>query len=413
MPIPGFRSRQELFDFLDDYARERKEEIDRWQLGKRKGLIKSYVLETAPPDGSGQIDIAATLSPTGWQITPIDAAMLYRVDNRGGKHLGYLEPLSHRYLILHSIEEARWIDQTVKGHVKETASLDSMWLAGGFFFNLWQILILPQLPERYVKLKFEHMARFEGSAGEAEEETDEDEELEEGWMGEEVEERRASSLMIAERVDRIARFLPQFQDLHPPFKAIKMLRIPSTTTGRGGYEFWTWGKITYRAHDFRDGRSQIISITRLYEQVTEAIERTIWLQMGETKLQESSDTTLKGAPVTLEFDPPLDLPTFQNFVTTTFARGQGPLRLWGNPIYLSDKKAHIYGVDLHLWQRIYLDLTPRRFVVILPRGTCGNTVHRLVTNIQRYLDPGVRTFIGNRLYDDLIRDTLLGRENRL
>jgi len=301
----------------------------------------------------------------------------------------------------------------VKGHVKETASLDSMWLAGGFFFNLWQILILPQLPERYVKLKFEHMARFEGSAGEAEEETDEDEELEEGWMGEEVEERRASSLMIAERVDRIARFLPQFQDLHPPFKAIKMLRIPSTTTGRGGYEFWTWGKITYRAHDFRDGRSQIISITRLYEQVTEAIERTIWLQMGETKLQESSDTTLKGAPVTLEFDPPLDLPTFQNFVTTTFARGQGPLRLWGNPIYLSDKKAHIYGVDLHLWQRIYLDLTPRRFVVILPRGTCGNTVHRLVTNIQRYLDPGVRTFIGNRLYDDLIRDTLLGRENRL
>lgn len=148
--------------------------------------------------------------------------------------------------------------------------------------------------------------------------------------------------------------------------------------------------------------------------MTEAIERTIWLQVEETKLQKSTtDTTLRGAPVTLEFAPPLDLPIFKNFVTTTFERGQGPLRLWGNPIYLSDKKVHVYGVDLHLWQRIYLDLTPKRFVMILPRGTCGNTVHRLITNIQRYLDPGVKTFIGDRPYDDLIRDTLLGRENTL
>jgi hypothetical protein len=408
MSIPSFRSRQELFDFLDGYARERKEEIDRWQLGKHKGLIKSYVLETAPPDGSDQIDIAATLRPTGWQITPIDSGMLYLVDNAEGKHLGYLESLSNRYLILHSIEEARWTDKTVRGDVRETASLDSMWLAGGFFSNLWQIVILPQLPKSYVKLKFEHFARFENGVEETEEV---DEELEDDWVVEGGEERRASSLMIAERVDRIAEFLPELQHIHYPFKAIKMLRIPSMT-GRGGYEFWTWGKVTYWAPDFRDGRSQIISITRLHEQVTQAIERTIWVQVEETKLPESIDATLRGAPVTLEFAPPLDLSTFKNFVTTTFERGQGPLRLWGNPIYLSDKKVHVYGVDLHLWQRIYLDLTPKRFVMILPRGTCGNTVHRLITNIQRYLDPGVKTFIGDRPYDDLIRDTLLGRENR-
>jgi len=409
MSIPDFGSRQELFDFLDDYARERKEEIDRWQLGKDKGLIKSYILETAPPNGSAQTDIAAIFRPTGWQITPIGAESLYRADSAEGKHLGYLEPLSQRYLVLHSIEEARWIDKTIKGNVRETAALDSTWLAGSFFSNLWQVLILPQLPERYVKLKFEHLARFEDGSIESE---DEDEELEDNWTGEEVEERRASSLMIAERVDRIAEFLPRLQDIHYPFKAIKMLRIPSTT-GRGGYEFWTWGKVTYWAPDFRDGRSQIISITRLYEQVTQAIERTIWLQVEETRLRDSMDITLRGAPVTLEFDPPLDLPTFQNFVTTTFERGQGPLRLWGNPIYLSDKKVHVYGIDLHLWQRIYLDLTPNRFVVILPRGTCGNTVHRLVTNIQRYLDPGVQVFIGDKPYSELIRDTFLGRENIL
>jgi hypothetical protein len=406
MPIPSFRSRQDLFDFLDDYARERKEEIDRWQLGKDKGLIKSYVLETAPPNGAEQPDIATTLRTTGWQVTPIDGEF-YRVDSVEGKPLGYLEPLSSRYLILHSIEEARWADKTVKGDVRETASLDSMWLAGGLFSNLWQILILPQLPDRYVKLKFEYLARFQDGTEEAEEV---DGDLEDDWAGEEIEERRASSLMIAERMDQVAQFLPGLQDLHRPFKAIKMLRIPSTT-GRGGHEFWAWGKITHRAPDFRDGRSQILSVTRLYEQVTEAIEHTIWLQAEETKLGDSTDTRLTGAPVTLEFDPPLDVPTFQNFVTTTFERGQGPLRLWGNPIHLGEKKVHVYGIDLHLWQRIYLDLTPKRFVVVLPRGTCGNTVHRLVTNTQRYLDPGVRTFIGDKPYDDLIQDVFLGRES--
>ena len=124
--------------------------------------------ETAPPNGPAQADIAAILRPTGWQITPIDDEF-YRVDNAEGKSLGYLEPLSQRYLILHSIEEARWTDKTVKRNVKETASLDSMWLAGAFFSNLWQILILPQLPGRYVKLKFEHLAHFENGAEGAEE----------------------------------------------------------------------------------------------------------------------------------------------------------------------------------------------------------------------------------------------------
>jgi len=285
--------------------------------------------------------------------------------------------------------------------------LDFAWLAGSTFQTVWQHLVLPQMPDRFVTFKFEHLARFEDAPWD-----ESDEELDEDWSADELIERRASTLAITERSNQIARFLPQLQTYHPPFKAIKMLRIPAAEA-RGGYDFWSWGKVTYRAPTFRDGRTQILSITRLYEQTTRAIERRLWLQAEKTTLRDGGESvTLTGAPVTLAFDPPLSLSTFQNFITTTFERGQGPLRLWGNPIPLGERKVHVYAIDLHLWKRIYLEITPQRMIVVLPQGTCGNTVHRLVTNVQRYLDPTVRVFIADERYNDLVKGVFLGQATK-
>ena len=261
------------------------------------------------------------------------------------------------------------------------------------------------MPDRFVTLKFKHQARFEDTLWDERdgEGMDDEEDFEEPI------ERRASTLAITERSNQIALFLPELQKHHPPFKAIRTLRIPAAEA-RGGYDFWSWGKVTYRAPTFRDGRSQILSITRLYEKTTQIIEERVWFLGEKTTLRDGGESlTLTGAPVTLTFDPPLPLSTFQSFVTTTFERGQGPLRLWGNPIYLGERKVHIYGIDLHLWKRIYVEITPRRMTLILPQGTCGNTVHRLVTNVQRYLDPAVQVFIADVCYSELVKDVFLGR----
>lgn len=110
--------------------------------------------------------------------------------------------------------------------------------------------------------------------------------------------------------------------------------------------------------------------------------------------------------MTFNFDPPLSVHVFENFVDTTFVKGNGPLRLQGNPIRVGAHKVQVYGVDLHLWQRVYLEITPSRMLVVLPAGTCGNTVHRLVTNIQRFLSPAVEVFVGDARYEDLIRNVM-------
>ena len=295
-------------------------------------------------------------------------------------------------------------DRVLQRGIRNTALLDSLWLAGETFNALWDIYIRGQAPDRYVTMKFEHQTQFEHY------EADADTSLEHrDWYDEEVQERRASLMAGTERTQRLEEMLPRLRAIHPAFGAIKMLRFPATDQP-GGYEFWSWGKVTYRSPSFRDGREQIRSVTRLYEQVTAAIERRVWLQIERVTMPENGGASLRGTPVVFQFQEPLSLPTFRSFVEVTFEREQGPLRLWGNPIRIGEAKVHVYGVDLHLWQRIYLEITRKHLLVVLPRGTCGNTVHRLLTNLQRYLDAGVTLHIGDVQYADLVRDVALGKE---
>ena len=85
MNTPHFTSREQVFDFLDDYASQRKEEIDRRQLGKDQGLIKSYQIETLPGNDNLMVDVPAVLRGTGWKVTPIEDAAFYRVRDDEGE----------------------------------------------------------------------------------------------------------------------------------------------------------------------------------------------------------------------------------------------------------------------------------------------------------------------------------------
>lgn len=71
-------------------------------------------------------------------------------------------------------------------------------------------------------------------------------------------------------------------------------------------------------------------------------------------------------------------------------------------------KYHVYGMDRHLWQPIFLEMTRHQLVAVVPRGTCGNTIHRLVTNIQRFLDPAAKAFVGDKPYQDMVKESSAG-----
>ncbi len=61
MKIPYFSEREELFRWLDHYAAERKEELDRQQLGQSLGLPKAYLLESAADGTEAQSRVMSFL----------------------------------------------------------------------------------------------------------------------------------------------------------------------------------------------------------------------------------------------------------------------------------------------------------------------------------------------------------------
>ena len=265
-------TREQLFNQLDLYAQNRKDEIDGQRLSKDQGLIKSYIVEKQHHEGDLNQVLPTLFRESGWSLTPMGDDTVFQVNDAYGE-LGFLDLISDRHFAIHSTVQSGRADFAVRSTINATSQLDFTWFAGLYFQTVWQDIIRPLMPDRFISLRFEHQSRFETGDWEDDEDDDEMSPLDAGY------ERRTSTSAITERGSRLATFLPKLQEIHAPFKAIKMLRIPSGTA-KGGYEFWHWGKVNHRSSDFRDGRSNIRTLTRLYEGTTKIIEDRVWLQAG-------------------------------------------------------------------------------------------------------------------------------------
>ncbi len=402
--IPAYlTNRSALFSWFDEYADVRKAELNRRDLSSDVGLLKSYLLETSP-EGNAQ----HALQSIPWRTKPIDEGLFSLFANGEQSSLGVLEQLTERHFAFYTPLKTNDIEPQLKKTIMHNPQWDFAWFSGLVLDILWHDYTLPLYPTRFTKLTFEHEAKFERSEPREDwvNEVDEEDEVMENDMGDRGRmplERRASIIAITERSRSIQAFLPKLQAAHSPFRSLRTLRLPASD--HGGYELWNWGKMTFRAPSFTEGRSNLLTITKMYRHATEHIEKLAWIQAE--KLPSIGGLSLHGVPVTLRF-PEEGLPqaVFENFVQNIFGQSRNQFRLWGNPIRRMDSYYYVHAIDLHLWKPIGLELTPSYFRVLLPQGTCGNTVHRLVQNIQRYLDPTVRVFIGSEDYSNIFRQAL-------
>ena len=87
-------------------------------------------------------------------------------------------------------------------------------------------------------------------------------------------------------------------------------------------------------------------------------------------------------PIGIRFSRPIpDLPAFCEELFSSRA----PFRLWGQPAITEDE-ALVEAVDLHVGQRIGIELGHDWMRVYLYAGSCGNTVARLISNLQTRFD---------------------------
>lgn len=411
-------NKESIFNHLDEYAAHRKSEIDEHLT--TEGLVTSYLIE-AHSSSNGNELIPSALDASGWDVHEQDDNFYYAECEAG--EIGYLEPFGKRYIAVHSTKKAQYIDRQVKNVVKNVPQLDSTWLSGEYLQELWRNRVLRHHPDRVTQLKFNHESYFASERGSVwerhtQEEADRDthgrEVREQDFDSEtgarSVDNRPSLAGSIRDRSSEINRFLPQLQKIHSPFKALNMLRIPSDRTP-GGFDFYGWGKMTYRAPTFRTGRKLLKQIAMRYGELTRYIEEKAWFSASTRA--SSSDTrglgpAVRGCPIIIKFDSVLEDKLFNKLIEDTFSKNYGPLRLWGNPIKVNSKKYHIYGIDQHLWEQIHLEITPERIKFVLPKGTCGNTVHRLVSNVQKYVEPSLSCFVGEEDYYKLIDQAISG-----
>lgn len=122
------------------------------------------------------------------------------------------------------------------------------------------------------------------------------------------------------------------------------------------------------------------SVVNRYQLFVEACERRS-IAWGSFSADSDSGGLVKGVPIVIDFSKKANL---SRLLDTVFS-SRYPYRLWGVPVIV-DEIAHVEAVDLHVGRRVRMDVGSHWLRVYLEQGGCGNTVARLVSNLQTRFD---------------------------
>jgi hypothetical protein len=139
------------------------------------------------------------------------------------------------------------------------------------------------------------------------------------------------------------------------------------------------GAFVTAAGDFEVAANAIWRLVDRYEQFVRALEarhRIVVDPLEETGLSVDGDVAV------ISFGREVDI---ERLVSGLF-QAKEPFRLWAIPRQVDDDEWVADAVDLHVGQPLRLELSPVDVRVLLEPETCGNTLARLLTNLQQHLD---------------------------
>ncbi len=390
--LPQLESREEYIDHLEGYG----------ESAPARNLVKTYMLETASKNHTTP-DLTS-LFPSRVHLQRLDDTLYVVKDYQQDENIvGLLEELDERHPVIYTTMKSEASNKWIREVVDQNPWLDRLWLSSPILFELWKHVQRTAVPNRYVRLGFDHEALNE-NISEHENEEDEPEDTIEQGDGDSVQgftEHRKSRATITDRLSILNTKLEKLIELYDPLNSIVQLQMPST--GRGGHLLRYDGRATNRSDSFLDHRAKIKLVLKYYRNLTERVEERLWF---EAKQFSNDQYTIYGAPVTITFGEQLSTATFNKFVDLGFRRRTSRLRIGGYITSHGPTKVHITAIDRHLWQPLLLEITSKQLLGVLPQGTCGNTIHRLITNVQRKVDPKIKVWLGSEAYTSDISESM-------
>lgn len=407
------RDRFEVYRFFNGLSEEAKEGLDQRRI--RVPMVKTFLLEHVGSHDNAHpklpTDIFASL---GARVKRLDETFMSVAFNERNPETnqtaeittGFVEQYDERFFAYYTSEDSTSAKKRVATWI-QSPDLDHTWYSGPLLQALWDRDVSSRGDSRFGKLVFSHESIFEmpedfASIESTEHEDEEDGAVELGDDLPEVDdrpeiERRKARFEMADRIGRIRLALKNLQGDYDPLHALYALRFPSRL-GRGSHDLFQTGQITNRSDSFEDHRNTVRYLYRIYKSILDSTEQSAWHRISS---ERSLQTGMKGVPLIVKFEEPLSEATFDRWIQLGFQK-RNRFKLWGDPIRLGPTKVHVYGADRHLWQPINLEITSKQLVAILPVGTCGNTFHRLVTNIQHYVSPKIKAWVGSEPFETLV-----------
>lgn len=380
--IPPLSTGEAYFDFFDGLISDTSEKLEQKRLPG--GLLKTYLLETVGNARTVE-SFVKLIGRSDLYCEPVGSSdRMYRVTDDRHQGIAVAERIDDRYLAFYTLLPSDNSDSLVRKAIAANPMLDHLWLSSQAFQALWQHVRSSNSGRRYGKITFEHESIYDYP------------QTDDGDTTSYEDERRTSRFTMVDRLDVINANMGPLRETYAPLASITHLRIPGSA--RGGHDVYYDGKVTNRSDSFLDHRAAIMNVVNMYSRLTTSVERVLWI----TGQEDMGGLALNNAVAELVFSQPLREDTFRRWIINLFNSRRNRFRISGFATWLSSTKVHANAIDQHLWQPIILEITTERLVAVLPEGTCGNTINRLISNIQRYVDPNVRAYIGDIDYSALV-----------
>jgi hypothetical protein len=359
--------RKEMALLLEEHLRNVNVYFDREkEFPKGRGPLKTYLLEAHTENGD-KLDsknapetLSEAVAKVGLRVRETRDKSLFEVSK--GDVGFFFDLLDTRFWVVHTMSNVDVAQEVLGTVVEENHNLDCAWPPSGMMrsiqrngrslgfavdFDETEFLPaaetnLPDEPNTVVKI------RHSGTGAET-------------W------------------INQLEKFAPNAL----AFSMVKFAREDKSTKSYIIQELNERGRLKAAGNSINLHLQVVAALLHEYKSLIVGIEESARIRPSISK----NGKTLLGEPLVLDFPRPLR--NFETFVKELISCKE-PLKIWGIVEDIGKQRVHIEGVDLHTGSLMRFDLTPHFMRIYLGPKACGNTVARLLRNLQGHVDSSIQ-----------------------
>lgn len=346
---------------------------------KNKNAIKSYIIETHDYEGKSRNNRVSDFNDkllnlnSDWRLVELEDESILRIE---GEDFEIFADISdNRFMIIHSAEKTS-ISDPVVNKVSNLDNFDSIWIPGMLFSECTHFGSFFGVNLRFQNILNKDLENFS--------ETNSDLDLstknEVAKQVYQILSKSSVNNMLGITKLSIKNVEESNQDDENEFRDYMIDNI------------YYNGKITAKGNHFNYHINSVINILDIYKKtLTEFENFSVAFKNG----------VLDGAAFKINFSKPINV---DQFIKVVFD-GTKPFKLLGINMDLGSNYQRVYTVDMHngnSGNTLTFDVTNNFLLFHINSESCGNTVLRLLANVNHYIDALAILEVGDKIYDKKI-----------